>query len=210
MQQPSKKLLSDDPRGLRDYLFLRWFSVFDALPVTPALLVLLLFARRFGPVLLPSPPTEHVRAALRQPSLQYRCRACRGRNRRSHPFNRHRQVRGRRDGRFRPWAACLSPCLVGFSLGPMGGLAPRSSGPGGECHSSPGHRYPVPWKLNTVSKLCLLYLVPEKRWRPASPSPGCSFSCHGGRLWSPLIPLKSTWFLALGAAYSGDTYFRAE
>jgi hypothetical protein len=75
-----------------------------------------------------------------------------------------------RDGRFRPLAACLSPCLVGFSLGPMGGLAPRSSGPGGECHSPPGHRYPAQWKLNTLSrKVRLLCLVSEKT--PAARQP---------------------------------------
>ena len=34
----------------------RWFPLFDALPVTPALLVPLLFARRFDPVLLPGLP----------------------------------------------------------------------------------------------------------------------------------------------------------
>ena len=121
--------------------------------------------------------SDHVRAALRQPSLQYRCRACRGRNRCAHPFNRHRRVRGRRDGRFRPWAACLSSCLVGFSLGPMGGLAPRSSGPGGESHSSPGHRYPVPWKLNTLSKA-----------EPPESGAGDNAGCRSARLSDALFP----------------------
>jgi hypothetical protein len=52
LQQPSKKLLRDDPRGLRNGLFLWWFSFFDALPVTSALRVPLLFARPCDPVLL--------------------------------------------------------------------------------------------------------------------------------------------------------------
>jgi hypothetical protein len=53
----SKKLLSDDPRGLRNGFAWWRFSAPDAFPVTPALPVTLLFARRRGPIaLLGLPP----------------------------------------------------------------------------------------------------------------------------------------------------------
>jgi len=48
---------SDYPRGLINYLWLRWFPAFDKLPVALALPVPFLFARRGGPVsLLRLPP----------------------------------------------------------------------------------------------------------------------------------------------------------
>jgi hypothetical protein len=55
-QQVSKKLLSDYPRGLRNGFACWWFSASDAFPVTPALPVTLLFARRRGPIALLSLP----------------------------------------------------------------------------------------------------------------------------------------------------------
>src|SRR5579862_4660329 len=44
--------LSDYPRGLVNCLWLRWFPAFDALPVTPALAIAFLLARRRFPVAL--------------------------------------------------------------------------------------------------------------------------------------------------------------
>jgi hypothetical protein len=64
---------------------------------------------------------DHLRAALQQPSLQYRWRACRGVNHCPHPLSKHFRFRGRRTGRFRPPLACFSRWRVGFSGGPMGG-----------------------------------------------------------------------------------------
>ena len=55
-QAQSKKVLTDDPRGLPNRLFRWWFSLFDALPVTLALPLPLLLARRRGPVNPPGLP----------------------------------------------------------------------------------------------------------------------------------------------------------
>ena len=58
----SKKLLSDYPRGVPNGFVCWWFSTLDALPVTPALPVTFLFARRLGPVaLLGLPPRPGAR-----------------------------------------------------------------------------------------------------------------------------------------------------
>ena len=90
----------------------------------------------------------------------------------------------------------------------MGGDAPRSSGPGGEYHSSPGYRYPARWKLNTLSKLCLLYVgAGGNAGGPASPCPGALFPamCVGG--WVSLFPLETSPFLTLGTANTRRPYF---
>jgi len=61
-------------------------------------------------------------------------------------------------------------------------LAPRSSGPGGDCHSSPGHRYPDQWKLNTLSKAVPpLSGAGENAGGPPAHSPRCLFPAMGGR-----------------------------
>src|SRR5947209_6636859 len=59
---------SDDPRGVANYLWLWWFSFFDALPVAPALTVPFLLAPRRRPVSLlrlPPRPLPSLLPALR-------------------------------------------------------------------------------------------------------------------------------------------------
>jgi hypothetical protein len=51
----------------------------------------------------------------------------------------------------------------------------------------------------------------RKRWRPASPFSRMSFPRHGpAAVVALMILLETSWFLALGAAHSGNAYFPEE
>jgi hypothetical protein len=97
---------------------------------------------------------DQARAAWRQLVLQYRCCACHGRKFCSHPFSRHRRGLGRRRaGRNRPAATCFRRWPVGFSGGPMGGDAPRSSSPGERKRLLSGaQQTPARLRINTLSQ----------------------------------------------------------